>query len=191
MTAQPPFDALIAFEAVHRLGSVTAAASDLGVTQSAVSHRLRRAGRLYGFATADADFGRHAADARRRGACIRSRRTPHRPRRATRAMPRCGQRWPTTRRRQHGACGLLARRTPADVQGPIDADRTDHRREHGASDSPRSRHHDPLAPRGRGTRDLDAARAVPRAGLPRLPRATIAVRAARQPDAHCRAAADP
>ncbi|WP_265441650.1 LysR family transcriptional regulator [Bradyrhizobium sp. SEMIA] len=42
MTAQPPFDALIAFEAVHRLGSVTAAASDLGVTQSAVSHRLRR-----------------------------------------------------------------------------------------------------------------------------------------------------
>lgn len=42
MAAQPPFDALIAFEAVHRLGSVTAAASDLGVTQSAVSHRLRR-----------------------------------------------------------------------------------------------------------------------------------------------------
>jgi LysR family transcriptional regulator, glycine cleavage system transcriptional activator len=42
MTSQPPFDALIAFEAVHRLGSVTAAAQDLGMTQSAVSHRLRR-----------------------------------------------------------------------------------------------------------------------------------------------------
>jgi LysR family transcriptional regulator, glycine cleavage system transcriptional activator len=42
MTIQPPFDALIAFEAVHRLGSVTAAAQDLGMTQSAISHRLRR-----------------------------------------------------------------------------------------------------------------------------------------------------
>jgi LysR family transcriptional regulator, glycine cleavage system transcriptional activator len=42
MTAQPPFDALIAFEAVYRLGSATAAAQDLGMTQSAVSHRLRR-----------------------------------------------------------------------------------------------------------------------------------------------------
>jgi LysR family glycine cleavage system transcriptional activator len=42
MTNQPPFDALIAFEAVNRLGSVTAAAQDLGMTQSAVSHRLRR-----------------------------------------------------------------------------------------------------------------------------------------------------
>jgi LysR family transcriptional regulator, glycine cleavage system transcriptional activator len=42
MTTQPPFDALIAFEAVHRFGSVTAAAQHLGMTQSAVSHRLRR-----------------------------------------------------------------------------------------------------------------------------------------------------
>jgi LysR family transcriptional regulator, glycine cleavage system transcriptional activator len=42
MTIQPPFDALIAFEAVHRRGSVTAAAQDLGMTQSAISHRLRR-----------------------------------------------------------------------------------------------------------------------------------------------------
>lgn len=38
----PPFDALIAFDAVLRLGSMTAAAAELGVTQSAVSHRLRR-----------------------------------------------------------------------------------------------------------------------------------------------------
>jgi LysR family transcriptional regulator, glycine cleavage system transcriptional activator len=42
VTTQPPFDALVAFEAVHRLGSVTAAARDLGMTPSAVSHRLRR-----------------------------------------------------------------------------------------------------------------------------------------------------
>jgi LysR family glycine cleavage system transcriptional activator len=42
MAALPPFDALIAFEATLRNGSVTAAAKDLGRTQSAVSHRLRR-----------------------------------------------------------------------------------------------------------------------------------------------------
>lgn len=38
----PPFDSLLAFEAALRLGSMTAAAAELGVTQSAVSHRLRR-----------------------------------------------------------------------------------------------------------------------------------------------------
>jgi LysR family glycine cleavage system transcriptional activator len=42
MRPLPPFDALVAFDAVLRLGSMTAAAVELGVTQSAVSHRLRR-----------------------------------------------------------------------------------------------------------------------------------------------------
>jgi len=42
MRALPPLDALVAFEAVLRHGSMTAAAAELGVTQSAVSHRLRR-----------------------------------------------------------------------------------------------------------------------------------------------------
>lgn len=42
MRPLPPFDTLIAFDAVLRLGSMTAAAEELGVTQSAVSHRLRR-----------------------------------------------------------------------------------------------------------------------------------------------------
>lgn len=42
MRPLPPFDALIAFDTVLRLGSMTAAAAELGVTQSAVSHRLRR-----------------------------------------------------------------------------------------------------------------------------------------------------
>ena len=42
MQRLPPFDALVAFEAVLRHGSMTAAATELGVTQSAVSHRLRR-----------------------------------------------------------------------------------------------------------------------------------------------------
>jgi LysR family transcriptional regulator, glycine cleavage system transcriptional activator len=42
MQRLPPFDALIAFDAVARLGSVTRAASEIGITQSAVSHRLRR-----------------------------------------------------------------------------------------------------------------------------------------------------
>lgn len=42
MRPLPPFDALIAFDAVLRLGSMTAAAEELGITQSAVSHRLRR-----------------------------------------------------------------------------------------------------------------------------------------------------
>ncbi len=35
-------DALIAFESVTRTGGMTAAARELGVTQSAVSHRIRR-----------------------------------------------------------------------------------------------------------------------------------------------------
>jgi LysR family glycine cleavage system transcriptional activator len=38
----PPFDSLLAFDAALRLRSMTAAAAELGVTQSAVSHRLRR-----------------------------------------------------------------------------------------------------------------------------------------------------
>jgi LysR family glycine cleavage system transcriptional activator len=38
----PPFDALLAFEAARRLGSMTSAAAELGLTQSAVSHRVRR-----------------------------------------------------------------------------------------------------------------------------------------------------
>lgn len=42
MRPLPPFDALVAFDAVLRLGSMTAAANELGITQSAVSHRLRR-----------------------------------------------------------------------------------------------------------------------------------------------------
>jgi LysR family transcriptional regulator, glycine cleavage system transcriptional activator len=42
VTRLPPFEALIAFEAAARLGSMTAAAAELGLTQSAVSHRVRR-----------------------------------------------------------------------------------------------------------------------------------------------------
>lgn len=37
----PPFAGLVAFDAVLRHGSVTLAAAELGLTQSAVSHRLR------------------------------------------------------------------------------------------------------------------------------------------------------
>jgi LysR family transcriptional regulator, glycine cleavage system transcriptional activator len=42
MARLPPFDCLIAFEAASRLGSMTHAAAELGLTQSAVSHRIRR-----------------------------------------------------------------------------------------------------------------------------------------------------
>src|SRR5262249_46965573 len=42
MSRLPPLDALIAFEATARLGGMTRAALELGITQSAVSHRLRR-----------------------------------------------------------------------------------------------------------------------------------------------------
>lgn len=42
MRKLPPFDALLAFDAVLRHRSMTAAATELGVTQSAVSHRIRR-----------------------------------------------------------------------------------------------------------------------------------------------------
>jgi LysR family glycine cleavage system transcriptional activator len=42
MMRLPPFDALIAFDAAVRHGSMTLAAAELGLTQSAVSHRLRR-----------------------------------------------------------------------------------------------------------------------------------------------------
>ncbi|MBM3556748.1 MAG: transcriptional regulator GcvA [Alphaproteobacteria bacterium] len=41
MAALPPLDALHAFEAIARLGSVTKAADSLALTQSAVSHRLK------------------------------------------------------------------------------------------------------------------------------------------------------
>jgi LysR family glycine cleavage system transcriptional activator len=42
MRALPPFDALIAFESALRHRSMTRAASELGLTQSAISHRLRK-----------------------------------------------------------------------------------------------------------------------------------------------------
>jgi LysR family glycine cleavage system transcriptional activator len=42
MRSFPPFDGLIAFEATLRHASVTRAAAELGLTQSAVSHRLRK-----------------------------------------------------------------------------------------------------------------------------------------------------
>lgn len=42
MDRLPPFDTLLAFEAALRLGSMTLAARELGLTQSAISHRLRR-----------------------------------------------------------------------------------------------------------------------------------------------------
>ncbi|WP_163333505.1 helix-turn-helix domain-containing protein, partial [Klebsiella aerogenes] len=37
-----PFDALVAFDTALRLRSMTLAAAELGITQSAISHRLRR-----------------------------------------------------------------------------------------------------------------------------------------------------
>ncbi|MGL4288570.1 MAG: LysR substrate-binding domain-containing protein [Phreatobacter sp.] len=42
MRTLPPFDALVAFDTTLRLRSMTLAAAELGVTQSAISHRLRR-----------------------------------------------------------------------------------------------------------------------------------------------------
>ncbi len=42
MRSLPPFDALVAFDTALRHRSMTQAASELGMTQSAVSHRLRR-----------------------------------------------------------------------------------------------------------------------------------------------------
>ncbi|MAK63011.1 MAG: LysR family transcriptional regulator [Ponticaulis sp.] len=42
MKTLPPFDALIAFHAVARSSSMTAAGDELGITQSAVSHRIKR-----------------------------------------------------------------------------------------------------------------------------------------------------
>ncbi len=44
----PPFPGLVAFDAVLRHGSVTRAAAELGLTQSAVSHRLRALEEYFG-----------------------------------------------------------------------------------------------------------------------------------------------
>ncbi|WP_398481538.1 LysR family transcriptional regulator [Tardiphaga sp.] len=46
----PPFAALVAFDAVLRHGSMTLAADELGLTQSAISHRLRDLERYFGLA---------------------------------------------------------------------------------------------------------------------------------------------
>lgn len=42
MRALPPFDSLVAFDAALRHRSMTLAAGELGLTQSAISHRLKR-----------------------------------------------------------------------------------------------------------------------------------------------------
>ena len=54
----PPMCALIAFEATARLGSVTQAADELAVTQSAVSHQLRQLEEMLGFALFNREGGR-------------------------------------------------------------------------------------------------------------------------------------
>lgn len=48
MRSLPPFDALLAFDATLTEGSVSRAAAALGITQSAVSHRLRRLDAFFG-----------------------------------------------------------------------------------------------------------------------------------------------
>lgn len=48
MHALPPFDSLLAFDATLRHRSMTLAAAELGITQSAVSHRLRKLERFIG-----------------------------------------------------------------------------------------------------------------------------------------------
>ena len=48
MSHLPPFDALLAFEATVRLRNMTAAAAEIGVTQSAISHRIRRLEDFFG-----------------------------------------------------------------------------------------------------------------------------------------------
>ncbi len=48
MRRLPPFPGLVAFDAVLRHGSVTRAAAELGLTQSAVSHRLRALEEYFG-----------------------------------------------------------------------------------------------------------------------------------------------
>jgi LysR family transcriptional regulator, glycine cleavage system transcriptional activator len=42
MTKFPPFDALVAFEVAARRFGMTQAAEELGLTQSAVSYRIKR-----------------------------------------------------------------------------------------------------------------------------------------------------
>jgi LysR family transcriptional regulator, glycine cleavage system transcriptional activator len=44
----PPFTSLVAFDAVAHHRSFTRAAEELGVTQSAVSHQIRRLETFYG-----------------------------------------------------------------------------------------------------------------------------------------------
>jgi LysR family glycine cleavage system transcriptional activator len=48
MRSLPPFDALIAFDTTLRHRSMSLAAAELGVTQSAISHRLRRLEAFFG-----------------------------------------------------------------------------------------------------------------------------------------------
>ncbi|WP_374443798.1 LysR family transcriptional regulator [Stella sp.] len=61
MRRLPPFPALVAFEAVARLGSFTRAAAELHLTQSAVSHRIR---------ALEAHFGTRLVDRRNPGLCL-------------------------------------------------------------------------------------------------------------------------
>lgn len=57
MSPLPPFDALVAFSTALRAGNMTRAALELGLTQSAVSHRIRR---LEGFMGTPLLLRRHA-----------------------------------------------------------------------------------------------------------------------------------
>ena len=44
----PPFEGLVAFEAASRLSSMTLAAKEIGLTQSAISHRIRKLEQHFG-----------------------------------------------------------------------------------------------------------------------------------------------
>ena len=64
MRALPPFDGLIAFDAALRHRSMTLAAGELGLTQSAISHRLKRLEAFVGAPLLEPYGGRSVADAR-------------------------------------------------------------------------------------------------------------------------------
>lgn len=53
----PPFAALVAFDALARCGSFTAAAENLGITQSAISHQVKRLEELLGTQLVDRQAG--------------------------------------------------------------------------------------------------------------------------------------
>ena len=167
MRALPPFDGLIAFDAALRHRSMTRAAGELGLTQSAISHRLKKLEGFVGARLLDRTGGGLLPTAAGVTLAEGTRAAARRDGRATRPLACGGAAADTQDRTGLGPCELLAGAASDGVCVRLSryCDRTLHHRKRCSGARPRSRRADPVDSQSRRARHIDPAPAFRRDGF--------------------------